>query len=220
MTPISEELNNEFAKVAANRTLADLCDLSEKISIETVASCMFAVKAGAFDGKGQTEFCKKAYGLFVHDMRDFFYMLAMQIPWMKSIMHKFYFPINKPSASQYIKDTLKSMIEHKKQTSSKRNDLIEFMSSAIAQKEGKIGSQKFDEEAGLSGDEFLMANALALFLAAHDTTSVFLSYLFYELALNQDIQQTLQASYHMCLGFRVLSTSDLLNQCLKFGSTG
>ena len=91
------------------------------------------------------------------------------------------------------------MIEHKKHVISRRNDLIEFMSSAIAQKQGKIGSHKFDEEAGLSGDEFLMANALALFLAAHDTTSVFLSYLFYELALNPDVQQVLQASFHRSL---------------------
>ena len=58
-----------------------------------------------------------------------------------------------------------------------------------------IVAQKFDEVAGLSGEEFLMANSLALFVAAHDTTSLFLGYLFYEIALNSDIQRNLQASF-------------------------
>ena len=190
MLPISDNLEKEFADAAAMGTTADLGDLSEKLSIETVASCTFGVKAGSFETKGQTKFCEKAYGLFVHDWTDFIYMLAMQIPWLKSIMYKFHVPINKPI--QYIKDTLMNMIQHKKHGMYVRNDLIDFMSSALAQKEGKVGSQHFDEVAGLSGDEFLLANALALFVAAHDTTSVFMSYLFYELALNPDIQQKLQ----------------------------
>ena len=52
--------------------------------------------------------------------------------------------------------------------------------------------EAFDKVTGLSGEEFLVANAIGLFIAAHDTTSVFLSFLFYELALNADVQQKLQ----------------------------
>ena len=52
--------------------------MAEKLSIETVASCTFGVKAGAFDSKEQTEFCQKSYGLFTHNWVDFLYMLAMQ----------------------------------------------------------------------------------------------------------------------------------------------
>ena len=57
----------------------------------------------------------------------------------------------------------------------------------------RMGSKEaFDKVTGLSGEEFLVANAIGLFIAAHDTTSVFLSFLFYELALNANVQQKLQ----------------------------
>ena len=55
--------------------------------------------------------------------------------------------------------------------------------------------EAFDKVTGLSGEEFLVANAIGLFIAAHDTTSVFLSFLFYELALNADVQQKLQVNH-------------------------
>ena len=51
-----------------------------------------------------------------------------------------------------------------------------------------------EEVAGLSHEDFLMANSLGLFLAAYDTTTVFMGYLFYEIALNKDVQQKLQES--------------------------
>ena len=190
MSNISEQLEWEYAKSAAKQTPVDLGDVGEKLSIETVASCTFGVKAGAFQGQEQTEFCKKAYGLFVHNIRDFLFAVTMQIPWLKSLLYKLRVPINKPL--HYIRETLMHMINHKKVSNNKGNDLIDFMSSALTKRENKIGREAFDEVMGLSGDEFLVANAIGLFIAAHDTTSVFLSYLFYELALNMDVQQRLQ----------------------------
>ena len=65
MSTISEQLEGEYAKAADTQTVVDLEDLGEKLSIETVATCTFGVKAGAFQSQEQSEFCKKAYGLFV-----------------------------------------------------------------------------------------------------------------------------------------------------------
>ena len=45
---------------------------------------------------------------------------------------------------------------------------------------------------GLTYEESLLSNALALFLASQDTTSLFLSYIFYEVAINPDVQEKLQ----------------------------
>ena len=97
-------------------------------------------------------------------------------------------------------------------TRSRTTNLIDFMSHALAQEEGKVGSQAFDNVAGLSGNEFLMAQSIGntwshmitsghtwyrpigLFVVANDTNSTFLSSLLYELSLNVDVQQRLQAS--------------------------
>ena len=78
------------------------------------------------------------------------------------------------------------------------SDLIDFMSHALAQEEDRIGSHTFKDVAGLSGDEFLMSQSLGLFGVAVDTTMTFLTYLFYELSVNVDVQQRLQASYLFC----------------------
>ena len=68
------------------------------------------------------------------------------------------------------------------------------MSRALAQEEAKIGSHTFNNVAGLSGHEFLKANAIGLYIVANDTTSTLMTFLFYELALNVDVQQRLQGS--------------------------
>ena len=52
MSSISEQLDEEYSKAAAMQNLVDLGDLGEKLSIETVASCTFGVKAGAFQSQG------------------------------------------------------------------------------------------------------------------------------------------------------------------------
>ena len=54
MSPISKDLKAEFAVAAAGGTSVELCDLAERLSIETTASCTFGVQAGSFSSTGQT----------------------------------------------------------------------------------------------------------------------------------------------------------------------
>ena len=70
------------------------------------------------------------------------------------------------------------------------------MSHSLALEEDRIGSHTFKDVAGLGGDEFLMVQSLGLFGTAVDTTMTFLTYLFYELAVNGDVQRRLQAFGH------------------------
>ena len=74
------------------------------------------------------------------------------------------------------------------------SNLVDFMSHALAQEECKIGGRTFDSVEGLSEKEFLMTQSIGLFVVANDTNSTFMSYLLYELSLNSDVQQRLQAS--------------------------
>ena len=60
MSSISEQLDEEYSKAAAMQSVVDLGDLGEKLSIETVASCTFGVKAGAFQSQGcNSIFCHR-----------------------------------------------------------------------------------------------------------------------------------------------------------------
>ena len=54
MSPISKELEAEFAKAAAGGTSVDVADLAERLAIETTSSCTFGVKAGSFSNTGRT----------------------------------------------------------------------------------------------------------------------------------------------------------------------
>ena len=152
------------------------------------------MKAGSFDTESQTEFCKKVYGLFVYNVVDFLNMLAMEIPWMKSLLHWLHIPINK--SVRFINDKLLNLIQHKKQegTNNRMSNLVDFMSHALAQEECKIGGRTFDSVEGLSEKEFLMTQSIGLFVVANDTNSTFISHLFYELSHNMDVQQRLQGS--------------------------
>ena len=76
--------------------------------------------------------------------REFFFSMAMQVPWLKYLLYKFRVPINKPL--DYIRGTLMHMINHKRLSSpddNKKmgNDLIDFMSSALTKGENRMGSK-------------------------------------------------------------------------------
>ena len=45
---------------------------------------------------------------------------------------------------------------------------------------------------GRNFEDCLKTNALALFLASQDTTSLFISYVFFEITVNPDVQEKLQ----------------------------
>ena len=117
MSPISDLLEKEFAEAADRGTPTDLGNLAEKFSVEAISACAFGVKAGSFDTKGQTEFCKKVYGLFVYNVVDFLNMLAMEVPWMRSFMQWLRIPVNKSVG--FINDTLLNLMQHKKQANNR-----------------------------------------------------------------------------------------------------
>ena len=114
MLPISEELEKKFAQAAEEKSPAELADLAERLSIETCSACIVGVKAGAFESEEQTEFCKRAYGLFTHDWVDLLYMLGLQIEWVKSLAYRFRVPLNK--SLQGIIDALLDMLAFKRQS--------------------------------------------------------------------------------------------------------
>ena len=120
MSSISDKLEKEFADAAAKETPADLNNLSEKVSVDMISACAFGVKAGSFDKKGQTEFCKKTYGLFVYNLVDFLNMLSMEVPWIKSFMHWCHIPINK--SLQFVSDKLLNLMQQKKLEGASNNN--------------------------------------------------------------------------------------------------
>ena len=115
MSPISDQLEKSLADTASRETPADLSILAEKVSVETVCTCVFGVRAGSFDTKGQTELCQMVYSAFMYNWVDFLYMMATEVPWIKSIMYWFRVPINKHKQFQLVSDTLLSLIQRKKQ---------------------------------------------------------------------------------------------------------
>ena len=97
-----------------SQSLVDLTDLSKKLSMETIASCAFGVKAGSFDAKdSDNPFLENTHDIFTNTNMDNLRMVGYMTPGIKQLMEMFSVPVNKPAPTQYLANTLKETIKHR-----------------------------------------------------------------------------------------------------------
>ena len=138
MSPVTDELETEFAVAASRNKTADLFVLGEKLSIETTTNCVFGVKANCFDKSlKQTEFCRVVHRFFVWTAFDLFKMIMIQLPFVLKIVHWLKLDLNKPYETKYV---LKTM-EDRRRAGIQRNDVFGFMEKALRKKEREIGDK-------------------------------------------------------------------------------
>ncbi len=185
------EINEEF----------ELRDVLGKYSMDAIASCAFGVDAKSFDHK-ESLFVKNASAVFRRKMVDLMKIFLVFIPGGVFLMKKFQISIFKPQETQFFVETVKSTLSHRQKVGQKRNDLVDMMMAAMKNnletKQEEIVDQ-YEKDAILYhnsrktlDNDVLIATSMVFLIAGYDTTGQTMSYLCYELARNQDIQDKLR----------------------------
>ena len=108
--------------------------------------------------------------------------------------------------TEFLMHVIEETIKQRKASQTKRNDLIDMMIEAIKEEKtpGDVeddfhGMDQYEKDAQIVGytrkknisHDDVVATALLMLSAGYDTTGTAMSYILYELALNQDVQETL-----------------------------
>ena len=208
---VNDTIERYISQFAKSEDAFELKDTMGKFSMDALASCAFGVDSGSFTDKN-SEFVKHAQKLFEFGdpivitrsimalftptkVKQFFAKLGFVslFAWPNLQHSKFFI--------QVVEATIKQRIESK----TKRNDLIDMMMDALegrldVTEENDHANDQYEQDAKLIGHskktkdldyEHVISTAMILLIAGYDSTGTTMSYILYELAINQDYQDIL-----------------------------
>nr|AKH03523.1 cytochrome P450 3026D3 [Paracyclopina nana] len=198
------------AKVTANEDF-ELKEMLGKYSMDTIASCAFGVDAESFSNK-DSKFVQYASNIFKNTTMEAVRFLIILLPLGKSLLNFLNVPMFKVTETEFFYDAVVASLNHRRETKTRRNDLIDLMLDAIkgevAMDEHKDEDDQFEKDAALNHvpkkgefDELvIVATAIVLMVAGYDTTGTTLAYACYQLSKNPDIQDRLRAEIEEVTG--------------------
>ena len=215
MTPLLQAINKKMNKyvstLAEEGTMFEAKEFAGKFSIDGLASCAFGVEAGSFDGEN-SEFLYHGKNVFATE--NFTGTTLLVQIFTPNIVKKAAAKLGFPEAfasffgnkhGKFLMEVLEEVFKQRKASKLKRNDLIDLIIEAI---EGDLDdnddtdihcSEQFEKDAKLVGYERkkkityddAISTALFMLSAGYDTTGTTMSFILYQLAMNQDAQEAL-----------------------------
>ena len=201
-----QKLMDSMDKYAKNGQSFEAKDCLGRYSMDTIASCAFGVDAQSFS-TSDSKFVTYAKNIFQQDFGQMMkLMTCMFVPFGKKILNTLgkstFF---KDMETEFFYEVLLESLKQRRQSKTRRNDLVDLMLDAIKgdldQEVEQNEDDQFDIDAQLKHDaskkhEFdelsIVATAISLLVAGYDTTSTTLAYCCYQLAKNPDIQDRLR----------------------------
>lgn len=184
-----------------------------KFSMDALASCAFGVNSGSFTNKNsESEFVMHAKKIF--EFGDPWGMVQIVVAKFTPKVVKQFFSklgwkkfatVTNLESQAFFQNVVEASIKQRKASKTRRNDLVDLMIDAT---EGKLdvteddhyANDQYEQDSKLVGHirntkcinyDHIVSAAGALLFAGYDTTATTMSYILYELVVNQDCQETL-----------------------------
>lgn len=223
MAPLIKVLNGKiektFSDYASNDEMFELKTELGKYSMDAIASCGFGVDSKSLGNKNESEFAKSAAQIFKISPGLLFFVLFMSPIFCKNpkvaLLRKYLvksgmapfleFPNQKENL--FFINVVESAIKQRRETKTKRNDLIDMMIEALdspnfgGADDDEHENDQFERDSKIHGfdssktklnEDYIIATAIVLMQAGYDTTALTMSTALYELTLNPECQRKLQ----------------------------
>ncbi|XP_076309582.1 cytochrome P450 3A2-like [Tachypleus tridentatus] len=190
----AEVITNAFLKAADEGKTVDCKKYFQSLTMDIIARCAFGIKISSLDDPNNQ---------FVVNGKKFFsgsfkFVLFFLLPW---VFRMFNINIVDTQAEQFFKDITMKLIEERRKSSqqeSRYDDFLQLLLDAQNDetKDGEIleigseGKEKSNKLKELSEDE-IISQCCMFFVVGSQTTSLTLSFVLYNLAVNPECQEKL-----------------------------
>ena len=223
MTHLIRALNNKIEDTLGDYASSGQCfnlkDEMGKYSLDAISSCGFGVDAGSLGKKEDSEFAKnvkRVFDLTLSRVFMFFFILPVFArSETLSLLRKFlvqsgiapFLRFPSPDENLFFIKVVESAIKHRRETKTKRNDLIDMMIEALdsplfcGEDDDEHVNQQFERDSKVKpsdkskvvlDEDYIIATAIVLLMAGYDTTALTMSNAVYMLTLNPECQRRLQ----------------------------
>lgn len=191
----------EALKLKAKKEDVETKEIMGKFSMDVLASCAFGVDGNLFS-ETESPFVSNAKAIFTADKWAALRGMMLVLPYGIKILNGLGYSVT-AKETEFFCDVVTSTLKHRKESKFRRNDLIDMLADAM---KGELKEEinedtldQFDQDTKLKDhiqkkdyDEFsIVATVIVLLISGYDTTGSLLAWALYELAKNQDIQDSL-----------------------------
>ena len=138
----SSNMLQAIDKCAKSNEDFELKSILGKYSMDTIASCAFGVDAESFTND-DSKFVLYASNIFQQTKTDALKMLTAMIPGGKALINALNIAMFKETETEFFYEAVVSSLRHRRETQTRRNDLIDLMLDAI---KGDISEDHHAEE--------------------------------------------------------------------------
>lgn len=178
--------------------------------MDTIASCAFGVDAQSFTNPN-SKFVQYAVNIFKQDFRMGALAFLAVLPFGRKIMNAFGLSVFKITETEFFYEAVIASLKCRRETKSKRNDLIDMMLDAIKgelTEEQDPEADQYERDSKLNHktekrdfDEIIIvATAIVILVAGYDTTGSTIAWACYYLAKHSEIQDKLREEIEDIVG--------------------
>ncbi|XP_011190520.2 probable cytochrome P450 6a21 [Zeugodacus cucurbitae] len=177
-----DTLNSEMVQ----SNVIEIKDILARFTTDVIGSCAFGIECNSLKNP-DVIFRQMGLRIF-NDHRHSSFVLAM-INAAPSVARYFHVRLRPDAITDFFMNIVRETVDYREKNEVQRND---FLNILMELNKGKLKFDNNADEKGLTLEE-MAAQAFVFFAAGFETSSTTLSFLLYELAVNQDIQKRLRA---------------------------
>ena len=191
------DLSSRKARQWRDGALVDMEQEMRGLTLQIVAKALFDI---------ETSDVVRRVGESFAESEGYIYSRLTQPVFLRRLLHRLPVPSTRRfrAARAYLDDLIYGLITERRQSGAEGDDLLCMLLQARYE-------DAEDEGDGGMSDELVRDEAVSLYIAGHDTTATTLTYAFWLLSQNPEVEQRLHAELDDVLGDRDATLDDLPN---------
>ncbi|KAF2904570.1 hypothetical protein ILUMI_01617 [Ignelater luminosus] len=192
----SHELNNVMDQVSKGNEAFDIKDILGRFTTDIIGSCAFGIECNSLKNPN-SEF--RNYGRKVFEVKGFQAIKTMLAFTSPQILQFFNIPVNRKDVTNFFLDVVEETVNYRESNNIARKDFMHLLiqlKNNIKIEEGQNDNLKQINDGGEVGTSLTMselaAQVFVFFIAGFETSSTTITFCFYELAANPDVQDKLR----------------------------
>ncbi|CAF1403825.1 unnamed protein product [Adineta ricciae] len=207
---ISNIYNERLLEYADKQEIFDIKVLNGQYTLDNIASCLFGVETNSLQNENGV-LIKHLKKFFTVSFANIFLIIIFLVPGLAKYLGKKGYSFLPRDAMEYTTDLVSQVLSRRREGLERRNDFIQMMIDHEEEVKNETATTQETEEQHGDGhqwktlkktlsDKEILAQALLFLIAGYETTSVLMSFFFYVMATQPQIQEKVYDELRQIVG--------------------
>ncbi|CAF1093630.1 unnamed protein product [Adineta steineri] len=186
MDQTSNMFNNRLLEYADKQEIFNIKEISQHFALDTIGSCLFGIETNSLQNENAT-LVKHLKGIFTLSLANLIIIVYFLSPRLARYLYTKGYSILPKNTMDYLTELLNQILNRRRQHLERRNDFIQIM--VDHEEQVKHDEQQTGTLTKTLNDKEILGQALVFLLAGYETTSTLMSFFFYVMVTEPEIQE-------------------------------